>query len=128
MKKEDVEEKALVKSNFFSRIKLRIRNIKRDISNTWTRFKELDKKERLTKILSTRYVILFIFSVIMIKTIIFLFDTVFYKHGIWVWHLRQTAFFVFILIAPMFLFRHSRFRFAYRNDIKLINKYIIVCR
>ena len=118
MKKEDKEEMALIKSSFFGKIKLKIRNLKRDISNTWTRFKELDKKERLTKILSTRYVILFIFIVLMLKTIVFLFDTVFYKHGIWVWHLRQTAFFIFILIAPMFLFRHSRLRFAYRNDFK----------
>ena len=119
MKKDDVEERALVKTNFLGKIKLRIRNIKRDIGYTWTRFKELDKKERLTKILSTRYVILFTFIVLMVKTIIFLFDTVFYRHGIWIWHLRQTAFFIFVLIAPMFLFRHSRLRFAYRNDIKL---------
>lgn len=96
------------------KINLGIRRIKNSIKNAWTTFKEKDKKELFTEIFSSRYFALFIFIIIFLKTIVFLVDTVFYKnHGIWPWHLRQTAFFIIILVAPMLLFRKSRWRFGY---------------
>ena len=100
--------------NFAGKIKLKMRQIKNHIKNAWHNFKEKDKKELFTNIFSSRYFLIFIFIIIFIKTIIFLGNTVFYKNGgIWPWHLRQTAFFIIIFIAPMLLFRSSRFRFAY---------------
>ena len=104
----------LKRVSFAGKIKLKIRRLKKSINNLYTKFKETDKKELFTDIFSSRYFILFIFAIIFIKTIIFLGNTVFYKNGgIWPWHLRQTAFFIIIMVAPMLLFRNSRWRFSY---------------
>ena len=100
--------------SFAGKLKLKIRNLKNRFKDWCIRIKEEDKKELFTDIFSSRYFALFIFFVILIKTMIFLGDTVFYKNGgIWPWHLRQTAFFIIIFVSPMLLFRNSRWRFAY---------------
>lgn len=104
----------LKKVNFVGKIKLKIRNLKNRFKDWCIRIKEEDKKELFTDIFSSRYFIMFIFFIILIKTLIFLGNTVFYKNGgIWPWHIRQTAFFIIIFVSPMLLFRNSRFRFAY---------------
>lgn len=111
----------LQRANFVGKLKLRIRNLKNRIKNGWNDFKEEDKKELFTNIFSSRYFTFFIFIIIFIKTIIFLGNTVFYKNGgIWPWHLRQTAFFIIIFVAPMLLFRKSRWRFAYGIILDLL--------
>ena len=96
-------------------MKLRLRRLKNGIKQTWTRVKESDKKELMTNTFSSRYFMLFIFIVILLKTLLFSADTVFYKNeeGIWLWYIRQTAFFIIIMTAPMLLFRKSRWRFGY---------------
>ena len=128
MKRENIENSSnecLDKVNFIERgkLKLGIRNIKNSIKNGWETFKETDKKELFTNIFSSRYFIIFIFLIIFLKTVLFLVDTVFYKNGgIWPWHLRQTSFFIIIMVAPMLLFRKSRWRFAYGIILNLIEK------
>lgn len=95
-------------------MKLGIRRFKNSMEKMRTKWKETDKKELFTTIFSSRYFMLFIFGMILLKTIMFSFDTVFYKNGgIWPWYIRQTANFIIIMIAPMVLFRNSRWRFAY---------------
>ncbi len=124
MRKESIsinDDNHLRKVSFAGRIKLGIRRIKNVFKNAWETFKETDKKELFTNIFSSRYFILFIFIIIFIKTIIFLGNTVFYKNGgIWPWHLRQTAFFIIIMVAPMLLFRSSRTRFGYGIILNLL--------
>lgn len=102
-------------------MKLGIRRMKNGIRNAWTKFKETDKKELFTTIFSSRYFALFIFIVILLKTMVFSLDTVFYKNGgIWPWYIRQTANFIVIMVAPMLLFRRSRGRFAYGMILNLL--------
>ncbi len=108
---EDVE--ALEKVNFIGKIKLRIRKIRNNIKTKFKTLKEMDKKELFTNIFSSRYYCIFVFIIILAKTLLFTWDTVFYREGIWPWYIRQTSFFIIVLIAPMLLFRNSRFRFAY---------------
>ena len=107
--------------NFFTKLKLKFRNIKNRIDNFWTDFKKADKKEMFTNIFSSRYFTLFIFVIILLKTIVFSLDTVFYKNGgIWPWYIRQTSFFIIIFVAPMLLFRKSRWRFGYGIILNLL--------
>lgn len=117
MKKESIDTvsaEALTKVSFTGKVRLKLRNFKNSIKNSWKELKGKDKKELFTNIFSSRYFALFIFCVILIKTIIFSLDTVFYKNGgIWPWYIRQTANFIIIMVAPMLLFRRSRWRFAY---------------
>lgn len=107
------EEQALKKINFLGRVKLKIREYKNEIKEDISTLKSMNKKELFTKIFSSRYFILFTFIIILLKTLLFSADTVFYKEGIWLWYIRQTSFFIIIMVAPMFLFRNSRCRFAY---------------
>jgi len=94
---------------------LGIRRLKNGIKNTWLKFKEADKKELISDLISSRYFTVLIFIVILLKTLLFSADTIFYKNdeGIWLWYIRQTAFFIIIMVAPMLLFRKSRWRFGY---------------
>ena len=114
MKKKKTEVKSEEKTHVSGKIKLIKRRIKNSIKNAWTNFKEKDKKEMFTNIFSSRYFAIFVFIIILLKTMIFSLDTVFYKNGgIWPWYIRQTSFFILIMVAPMLLFRRSRWRFAY---------------
>ena len=102
-------------------MKLGIRRMKNSVRNAWEKWKEIDKKELMTNIFSSRYFVLFIFVVILLKTMVFSLDTVFYKNGgIWPWYIRQTANFIIIMVAPMLLFRRSRWRFAYGMILNLL--------
>lgn len=124
MKKEKnktSQDEYLRKVSFVGKMKLIFRRIKNRLKNSWIKFKEADKKELFSNIFSSRYFLIFMFIIIFIKTIIFLGNTVFYKNGgIWPWHLRQTSFFIIILIAPMLLFRNSRWRFGYGMLLNLL--------
>ena len=72
----------------------------------------MDKKDLFTQILSSRYFVLTLFLVILLKTILFSADTVFYNEGIWLWYIRQTSFFIILMVSPLLLFRSSRVRFT----------------
>jgi phosphoglycerol transferase MdoB-like AlkP superfamily enzyme len=103
----------LRKLNIIGKLKLGIRRAKNNVKYNFNKIKEMDKKEFVTKMFSYRYFFLFMLIIILLKTILFSLDTVFYKEGIWIWYIRQTLFFIVVMLAPMFLFRNSRFRFAY---------------
>lgn len=124
MKKENIEtgsQKTLRKVRFTGKIRLRIRRIKNYFRNAWTDFKEADKKELMTNIFSSRHFTTFIFIIILLKTMLFSLNTVFYKNGgIWPWYIRQTSFFIIIMVAPMLLFRKSRWRFGYGMILNLL--------
>ena len=110
----DSNKELLEEIIFFGKFKLIFRRIKNKIKTIWMNFKEKDKKELFTEIFSSRYFIYFIFFVILLKTMLFSLDTVFYKNGgIWLWYIRQTSFFIILMVSPMALFRKSRFRFIY---------------
>ena len=117
MKKKNIktnQNENIKDTTLISKLKLSARNIKNRVKDFCINLKEEDKKELFTNIFSSRYFTLFIFIIILLKTLVFSMDTVFYKNGgIWPWYIRQTSFFIIILVAPMLLFRKSRSRFAY---------------
>lgn len=102
------------------RIRLKIRQIKREVKDDVSNFIHMDKKELITNIFSSRCFIVLLFIIILLKTLLFSADTVFYKHVIWLWYIRQTAFFIVVMVAPLFLFRGSRLRFTLGMILNLL--------
>ena len=111
-KKED----ALIKSGFihkcFNKFKNKVRTEKNKLKENIKTIKNMPKKELFTKIFSSRYFIVFLFFIILLKTILFYADTVFYKEGIWLWSIRQTSFFIIFMVSLLLLCRRSRVRFV----------------
>ena len=97
---------------FFNRIKNKIKEHKNKLRENIRIIKGMEKRELFTKIFSTRYFILFLFVIILLKTIFFYANTVFYKEGIWLWSIRQTAFFIIFMVSLLLLCRSSRTRFV----------------
>ncbi len=106
-----VKEDHIKRLRMFSRLRLKLREFKNEIKDDVNTIVHMDKKELFTDILSTRYFILFLFIIILLKSLLFSADTVFYKHGIWLWYIRQTSFFIIVLVSPLLLFRSSKLRF-----------------
>ena len=110
------KEEALVKSGFihkcFSKLKNKIKTEKDELKENIKTIKNMPKKELFTKIFSSRYFIVFLFVIILLKTILFYADTVFYKEGIWLWSIRQTSFFIIFMVSLLLLCRRSRVRFV----------------
>ncbi len=106
---------ALVKSGFIhrgiSKLKNKIKTEKNKLKENIKTIKNMPKKELFTKIFSSRYFIVFLFFIILLKTILFYADTVFYKEGIWLWSIRQTSFFIIFMVSLLLLCRRSRVRF-----------------
>lgn len=111
---------ALMKVGIKTRIRLKLRQYKREIKESFINLKNMDKKELVTNIFSSRYFIVLLFFIILLKTILFSADTVFYKSGIWLWYIRQTAFFIIVMVSPLFLLRSSRLRFALGMILNLL--------
>lgn len=103
---------ALIKVGIVGRIKLKLRQIKRDVKEDISNLIHMNKKELITNIFSSRYFIVLLFVIILLKTILFSADTVFYQSTIWLWYIRQTSFFIILMVSPLFLFRSSRLRFG----------------
>ena len=87
---------------------------------------KVEKKEKENKIkkvveyiFSSRWYVLFIGIVILLKTIFFYANTVFKNDTIWLWSIRQTCFFIVIIVFPLLLFRKSvrRFEFGMIIDV-----------
>lgn len=106
----------IAKSNFiyrtFNKIKNKIKEQKNELKENIKKIRNMEKRELFTKIFSSRYFILFLFFIILLKTILFYADTVFYKEGIWLWSIRQTSFFIIFLVSLLLLCRNSRLRFV----------------
>ena len=113
--KEVETEESLVKFGFihkcFNKIKNKIKKQKDKFKENIRTIKNMEKRELFTKIFSSRYFILFLFFIILLKTILFYADTVFYKEGIWLWSIRQTSFFIIFMVSLLLLCRSSRLRF-----------------
>lgn len=125
MKGKNIEEisesnNSLVKIGIRTRIRLKLRQYKREIKESFTNLKNMDKKELVTNIFSSRYFIILLFFIILLKTLLFSADTVFYKSGIWLWYIRQTAFFIIVIVSPLLLFRSSRLRFTLGMFLNLL--------
>ena len=74
--------------------------------------KEKNKFQKIIEYMfSTRWYALFMGIIILLKTIWFYHNTVFHNDTIWFWSVRQTCFFVVILVFPLLLFRKSIRRF-----------------
>lgn len=76
------------------------------------------KKDNIIKrciegIFSSRWYVLFIAIIILLKTIFFYANTVFKNDTIWLWSVRQTCFFITIIVFPLLLFRNSIRRFEF---------------
>lgn len=83
--------------------------------------KEKNKiKQVIEYILSSRWYVLFIGLIILIKTIFFYGNTVFKNDTIWLWSIRQTCFFIVIIVFPLLLLKKSVRRFEFGIVINLL--------
>lgn len=109
---EENSNYSLIKVGLGLKLRLKLRQLRRELKEDLTNFIHCDKKQLITDICSSRHFIIWLFIVILLKTILFSKDTVFYNEKIWLWYIRQTAFFIIVIISPLFLFRNSKLRFA----------------
>ena len=68
-------------------------------------------KQIMEYILSSRWYVLLIGIILLLKTIFFYGNTVFKNDTIWLWSIRQTCFFIVIIVFPLLLFKNSVRRF-----------------
>ena len=110
------QDASLVKSGvihrFFNKIKKKLIDEKKKLKENIKEIKSMEKRVLFTKIFSSRYFVLFLFFVILLKTLLFYADTVWYKEGIWLWAIRQTSFFIIFMVSLLLLCRSSRVRFV----------------
>lgn len=85
--------------------------MKPKIKDNWYAFKEKIKDFELEDLFSSRWFIVVIGMLILLKTIIFYANTVFQTEKIWLWSIRQTIFFIIILLSPLLLLRKAKSRF-----------------
>jgi len=71
-------------------------------------------------ILSSRWYTLLLGIIILLKTIFFYGNTVFKNDTIWLWSVRQTCFFIVILVFPLLLFKRSVRRFEFGMIINFL--------
>ena len=82
-------------------------------SKVLQKFKEKGKIRKMFEfVLSSRWYVLFVGILILLKTIFFYANTVFKDDTIWLWSIRQTCFFIVIIVFPLLLFRKSIRRFV----------------
>lgn len=90
------------------------------IKEFFGRLKENINNFEIEDLLSSRWFIFVIGVFLILKTILFYTDTVFFSEKIWLWTIRQTIFFIVILLSPLLLFRSSKTRFIIGEIINLI--------
>lgn len=82
--------------------------------------KESKIKQAIEFILSSRWYVLLIGILILLKTIFFYGNTVFNNDKIWLWSIRQTCFFIVIMVFPLLLLKNSVRRFEVGIIINLL--------
>lgn len=82
-------------------------------------------KEIAEYILSTRWYTLLIGVIILLKTIFFYGNTVFHNDTIWLWSIRQTCFFIVIIVFPLLLIRKSVRRFEVGAIINFLISFLL---
>lgn len=84
----------------------------------------IKEKNKIIKIieyiLSSRWYVLLVGLILLLKTIFFYGNTVFKNDTIWLWSVRQTCFFIVIIIFPLLLFKKSVRRFEVGIIINLM--------
>lgn len=91
-----------------------------NIRNIWCKIKNIiDIKNLRHNFFNTRYIVLLFIIIIILKTILFYKNTVFYGEELWGYTVRQSFFFVLIATFPTFLFRKPKNRFKYLMVIDL---------
>lgn len=106
------EEESIKKLSIWGRIRRILKDLKYEIKDDFNTIIHMDKRVLFTEIFSSRYFILFLFFIILLKTLLFSVDTVFNRALIWPWYIRQTSFFIVIMVSPLLLCRNSRTRFT----------------
>ncbi len=82
--------------------------------------KENSFKQVMEYLLSTRWYILFVGFMLLLKTVFFYRNTVFHNDTIWFWSIRQTCLFIVIIVFPLLLFKKSVRRFEWGMMINLV--------
>lgn len=77
-------------------------------------------KKAIEYLLSTRWYTFVLGIIMLVKTIFFYRNTVFKNDTIWLWSVRQTCFFIVILVFPTLLLKKSVRRFEVGTIINLI--------
>lgn len=92
-----------------------------NIRNIWCKIKNIiDIKNIRYNFFNTRYIALLFIIIIILKTILFYKNTVFYGEDLWGYTVRQSFFFILIAIFPTFLFRKPKNRFKYLIAVDII--------
>ena len=98
-----------------------IKTKKINIRSIWCKIKNIiDIKNIRYNFFNTRYIALLFIIIIILKTILFYKNTVFYKENLWGYTVRQSFFFILIAIFPTFLFKKSKNRFKYLLAVDII--------
>ena len=69
---------------------------------------------------STRYLIVILGIIIVLKTILFYKNTVFFADQMWFYTVRQSLFFIVILLFPALFIRKPKWRFVYLFLVDII--------
>ncbi|MBP3595880.1 MAG: LTA synthase family protein [Clostridia bacterium] len=85
--------------------------MKQKIKDKWSAYKDRIKDFEIEDLFSSRWFILILGALILLKTVIFYSNTVFQSEKIWLWSIRQTIFFIIILLSPLLLLRNAKSRF-----------------
>lgn len=99
--------------------------MKQKIKDKWLAFIDKLKEFELEDLLSSRWFIFVLGILILLKTIIFYSNTVFQSEKIWLWSIRQTIFFIIILLSPLLLLRKAKTRFLVGFIINFIVSIIL---
>ena len=83
------------------------------------------KNAEIEDILSSRWFIFIMGVILILKTLLFYADTVFFSEHIWLWTVRQTIFFIIIMLSPLLLFRSSKTRFIVAQIINLFISFVL---
>ena len=81
--------------------------------------KENALKKFIEYVLSSSWYALLLGTIILLKTVFFYSNTVFKNDTIWLWSVRQTCFFIVILVFPVLLLKKSVSRFEFGTIINL---------
>lgn len=77
-------------------------------------------KKIVEAVLSTRWYVLLTGMILLLKTIFFYRNTVFHNDTIWMWTIRQTCFFIVIIVFPLLLIKKSVRRFEFGMTINFL--------
>ncbi len=94
--------------------------MKLNLKNKFIEFIDKTKNFEIEDLLSSRWFILVLGIFLILKTILFYADTVFFSDKIWLWTVRQTIFFIIIILSPLLLLRSAKSRFIVGQLINLV--------